>query len=223
MEQQVKTTSRAKKPRREWMIAAALVVLSFVPSIAGIARLTSLGNQAAINPDNARFLTSPVPITLHVVASLVFGLIGAFQFLPSFRQRNIQWHRTAGKWLMGAGLISALTGLWMTVFYTIPQPLQGSLLYIVRLLVGVGMALSIYLAWTTIRAKNVSAHKAWMMRAYALGQGAGTQVVIFLPYIALLGQPDQLTRDILMSLAWVMNLVYAEWLLRPHFPKSVAV
>lgn len=52
-----------------------------------------------------------------------------------------------------------------------------------------------------------------MMRAYALGQGAGTQVILFLPWTLLLGRPEALTRDLLMSLAWVINLALAEWLI----------
>ncbi len=116
---------------------------------------------------------------------------------------------------MVAGLASAISGLWMTVFYTIPQPLQGSILYFVRLLVGFGMVLCIVFAWKTIIHKKIAAHQAWITRAYALGQGAGTQVVVTLPYIGLFGQPNQLARDLLMTAAWVINLLIVEWSLLP--------
>ena len=114
----------------------------------------------------------------------------------------------------GAGLITAISGLWMTLFYPLPEALQGPLLYVVRLLVAAGIAISIVLAWNTVRRKNIPAHRAWMMRAYALGQGAGTQALILLPYMLLVGQPNQITRDVLMTAAWVINLVFVEWLLR---------
>jgi hypothetical protein len=49
-----------------------------------------------------------------------------------------------------------------------------------------------------------------MIRAYAIGQGAGTQVIISIPWLLLAGEPTGLTRDLLMTLAWVINIVVAE-------------
>ena len=203
-----------KTRRADWPIPTALIVLSLIPALGGAVRLTDLANRGAITTDNARFMAAPPPVIMHIIAALAFSMIGAFQFAPRFRQRHPNWHRAAGRWLMVAGLITGLSGIWMTVFYSIPQALQGPLLYVVRLLVGAGMAISIVLAWNTIRRKNISAHRAWMMRAYALGQGAGTQALIFVPYSLLVGQPNPITRDVLMTAAWVINVVFVEWMLR---------
>jgi uncharacterized membrane protein len=211
-----------KTQRADWPITTALTVLTLIPALGGVVRLNDLANRAAITPDNARFVDVPLPIIIHIIASLAFCMIGAFQFAPNFRKRHPNWHRAAGRWLMVAGLASALTGIWMTVFYSIPQALQGPLLYVVRLLVGAGMAVSIVLAWNTVRRKNISAHKAWMMRAYALGQGAGTQAVILAPYAVLIGQPNQITRDVLMTAAWVINLLFVEWLLRRRSSPAIS-
>lgn len=206
--------SQPNTGRADWPIPTALIALSIVPLIGGIVRLTSLGSQAAVTPENARFSADPLPVVIHILASFVFCIIGAFQFAPGFRQRRPEWHRIAGRWLMVAGLVAAFSGVWMTVSYTIPQPLQGSILYIARLLFGTAMMVSIVLAWTTVRRKNIAGHRAWIMRAYTLGQAAGTQVIIVLPYTVLLGQPNQLTRDLLMSAAWIVNLAVVEWITR---------
>ena len=218
MERQSASTvlpTRPLQPRRaDWPILTALIMLSLIPLLGGIVRLRGLTGGATVTPDNARFVSAPLPVILHILAASLFCLLGAFQFAPGFRRRRPAWHRLAGRWLIVAGLLTALSGVWMTVFYAIPQPLQGSLLYIVRLLVGAGMVLSLTLAWTTVRRKQIGAHRAWMMRAYALGQGAGTQALIFVPYTLALGKPDQLTRDLLMSAAWVINLAVVELLLR---------
>jgi uncharacterized membrane protein len=211
-----------KTQRADWPIPTALIVLSLIPALGGAVRLTDLANRTAITPDNARFMAVPLPVILHIFAALAFSMIGAFQFAPRFRQRHPNWHRAAGRWLMVAGLITAFSGLWMTLFYSIPQALQGPLLYIVRLLVGAGMAISIVLAWNTVRQKNIPAHRAWMMRAYALGQGAGTQALIFVPYTLLIGQPNQITRDVLMIAAWVINLAFVEGLLRRGSAQKIA-
>ena len=51
----------------------------------------------------------------------------------------------------------------------------GVLLWTIRLLVGSTMAAAIVLGFTAIRRRDIAAHRAWMIRAYALGLGAGTQ------------------------------------------------
>lgn len=53
-----------------------------------------------------------------------------------------------------------------------------------------------------------------MIRAYALGQGAGTQLLILGPWTLLGGEPSGVTRDLLMSVGWAINVVVAEWIIR---------
>lgn len=202
-----------KTPSPALPVTIGLLVLTAIPALAGIARLVSLAGEGPVTPENARFFAAPLPVILHIVSSLVYCLVGAFQFAP-VRRYNIAWHRLAGRVLAVAGMISALSGLWMTQLYPLPAQLQGTLLYIVRLLVGLGMLASIILAWMRILKKDVASHRAWMIRGYALGQGAGTQVVVILPVALLFGDPSGLPRDILMTLAWVINLLVAEWMIR---------
>ena len=51
------------------------------------------------------------------------------------------------------------------------------------------LALSLALGVTTVLKGDIAAHKAWMLRAYAIGMGAGTQVFTHLPWFVLVGQP----------------------------------
>ena len=156
----------------------------------------------------------PIPVIFHLVAAIPYCLIGAYQFLPSFRRKYPQWHRKAGRLLVLAGLVAALSGLWMTHFYAFPEALQGKLLYVVRLFVGYGMIAFLWLGLSAILRKNILQHKAWMLRAYALGQGAGTQVLVVIPWLLTVGEPSGITRDLLMTLAWVINLLVAEAVIR---------
>ena len=52
-----------------------------------------------------------------------------------------------------------------------------------------------------------------MVRAYALGQGAGTQALITIPWLLTVGEPGGMTRDILMTAGRVTNIVVAEWII----------
>jgi hypothetical protein len=63
-----------------------------------------------------------------------------------------------------------------------------------------------------------------MMRAYAIGLGAGTQVLTHLPWFILFGKPGESSRAVLMAAGWVINLAVAEWVIRrrPARVRSVA-
>jgi hypothetical protein len=75
------------------------------------------------------------------------------------------------------------------------------------------MAASIILGVTAIRRGDVLRHRAWMTRAYALALGAATQVFTLGIGPALFG-PGQLTRDLSLGAAWMINLTVAEYLIR---------
>ena len=198
--------------KSELRLTAGLIALCFVPILAGTFRLIQLGSGAEITPANVRFFASPLPVVLHIVSSVIYGVLGAFQFAPGFRRQNPLWHRAAGRVLVTCGLISALTGLWMTQFYPHSNN-DGTILYVTRLLVGVAMILCIFLGFAAIRRRNITHHRPWMMRAYALGLGAGTQVFTHLPYFLFPDIQGELTRALCMGAGWAINLAVVEWIL----------
>lgn len=198
---------------KPWRAPIALVALSLVPLVGGVVRLASL--TAAVTEENRRFAEAPLPVVLHVFASVAFSVLGAFQFSAELRRRAPRWHRLAGRVLAVAGLVAGSTGVWMTLAYDIPAPMQGPLLLATRLVVGAAMSAFVVLALRAIVRRDVPAHEAWMIRAYALGQGAGTQVLLLGVPAALLGEAILgLERDGLMLASWILNAVVAEWLIR---------
>ncbi len=207
--------------KRDNLIIAGLIALSLVPAIAGVVRLSELASNGAVTPENARFFTTPLPVVIHIIGSLLFCIVGAFQFAPGFRRRHRAWHRNVGRILIVCGIASGLSGLWMAQFYTFPTPLQGELLYLIRLAVGAAMVGSIVLSLIAIRRRDIASHRAWIMRGYALGQGAGTQVLTFLPWAVLQGEPNELSRALLMAAGWGINLIIAEWIIRRPSRMSV--
>jgi hypothetical protein len=76
------------------------------------------------------------------------------------------------------------------------------------------MVVSIVLGSAAIRRGDVMGHRAWMTRGYALGLGAGTQVLTLLAGELILGPPGELSRALLMGVAWLINLAVAEWAIR---------
>mgnify|MGYP003526167529 FL=1 len=144
--------------KSNWLVPFALILLSIVPMLAGAVRLFQICNAAPVTSENLRFMTAPLPVVMHIISSVIYSIMGAFQFSDSFRQNHPIWHRTSGKWLIPLGLISALSGIWMTLFYVRPQ-IDGALivanfddqnLFVIRLVVGVAMCCFIFLGLATI-------------------------------------------------------------------------
>ena len=79
-----------------------------------------------------------------------------------------------------------------------------------RLAVGLGMIASILLALLAVRRRDFAVHGAWMIRAYALGMGAGTQVFTQLPWMLLVGPLDPASKAALMAAGWLINIAVAE-------------
>jgi len=206
--------------KSEWMILVGLFVLSFIPVSAGIFRLVELGGGAAMLPENLRVTAAPTPVVLHIISVALYCYLGAFQFLPSIRRHSPKWHHYNGRLMVVTGIISALSGLWMTHFYSFPFELQGDLLYSVRILLGAAMVVFIVLGLAAILRRDIVRHSSWMIRAYAIGQGASTQGLVIMFYIVIFGEePSGLTRDVLMTFAWVINISVAERIIRKVFRK----
>lgn len=199
---------------RDWSAPLALVALSLVPIVAGSVRLAGLATGSIGTTDDARFAACPFPFALHIVSASPYCLLGAFQFSAGIRRRWPAWHRRAGRVHAVLGIVAALSGMWMAARYDIPASLQGALLFGVRMAVGAAMAASIAVAVVAIVRRDVPGHEAWMVRAYALGQGAGTQVLVLGPGMLLFGEVLGPTRDLLMTVAWGINVVFAEYVIR---------
>lgn len=197
----------------EWRVPAAFILLCAIPLAAGAVRIVTLAVGAEVTPENARFVGAPMPVVLHIVSAAMFIVLGAFQFVPSIRRQKPGWHRRVGRLLVGSGLVASLSALWMTLFYELPAQ-DGVLLYGFRLLFGSLMAISIVLAFVAIRRRKIARHRAWMMRGYALGLGAGTQVLTLLLGEIFLGPPTVLARALLMGAGWAINLAVAEWIIQ---------
>ena len=218
MTQYAAPEARPASPRRPgvrggsgWRVPVALVALSIFPVFAGSLRLLEVAGGPHLLPNNPRIDASPAPLVLHVLGAALYALLGAFQFSVRLRRRSPRWHRSSGRLLVGAGLVVAGSGLWMTLFYS-GAP-GGDLLWAVRLTVGSAMAASIVLGFTAIRRRDIATHRAWMIRAYALAVGAGTQVFTQGIGEAVFGTSD-LSTGLSVGSGWVVNAAVAEWVIR---------
>jgi len=111
-----------------------------------------------------------------------------------------------------AGLLVVASALWLTLLYD-AQPGTGRILFFFRLAVAPAMAVCLVLGFTAIRRRDIASHRAWMIRAYALGLGAGTQIFTEGFGQAIFGD-HVVAGDLEKGVAWIINLAIAEWVIR---------
>lgn len=205
-------TAGGARTRPSWPVPVALLALSFIPLTAGTLRLIQLAGGPAVIPADDRFTGFPVALVVHIVGAAVFALGGILQLMPRFRRKHLTWHRRTGRVLAVAGLMVAGSALWLTLVYS-PKPGTGDVLYAFRLTFAAAMVGAIVLGVRAARAHQIPIHRAWMIRAYAIGLAAGTQVFTEPLGGALFGTGD-VRDDLAKGAAWALNLAIAEWAIR---------
>jgi peptidoglycan biosynthesis protein MviN/MurJ (putative lipid II flippase) len=202
--------TRTRTRSSVWLVAG-LVFFSALPLTFGVLRLLQLAGLSQVMPPAS---ASAIPLVSHIVGALAYTLLGAVQFSPAIRRRWPAWHRIAGRLaLVGAALVVG-SALWLTAAYATPT-IGGLVLAAFRLAVASAMAASIALGLGAILRREIARHREWMIRAYALGLGAATQMLVFMVAEMLSGgAPNELNRALLMGLAWGINLMVAEWNIR---------
>ncbi|WP_301112141.1 DUF2306 domain-containing protein [Microbacterium sp.] len=213
MSPQMKVTRPAagqKQPRRRpksgWPAITGLLLLGAIPVLGGVFRLT----EVSAEPAGALLLPSAVALVAHIVAMTVFCVLGAFQFSPALRQHR-GWHRTAGRVLIPAGFLAALSAVWLAVFFGgHPEELA---LAMIRLVFAVAMTAFLVRGVIAIRRRDFTAHGAWMTRAYAIAVSGGTQALVFALWTIPLGEVDAFGEAWLVAAAFVINSAVAELLI----------
>lgn len=214
MSQQMKAIRSNAEPKEErhrpksgWLAITGLLLLSALPVFGGVLRL----RDVSADPEGTLLLASPVPIVAHIVAMSVYCLLGAFQFSPALRTRR-GWHRTAGRALIPAGFIAALSAVWLAVFFGGP-PAELAIA-MTRLVFAVAMTLFLVLGVIAITRRDFAAHGAWMTRAYAIAVSGGTQALVFALWTLPFGEVDAFGEAWLVAAGFVINSVVAELLIR---------
>jgi uncharacterized membrane protein len=142
----------------------------------------------------------------HVFAAAVALSLGAFQFSTRLRTGRPQLHRWMGRIYLGVGvLIGGVAGLIMSThaFGGTPARLGFGTLAVVWLFTGAR-------AYLAIRGGDIATHRRWMVRNFSLTFAAVT-LRLYLPISGVAGVPFEVAYPIIAWIAWVPNLIVAEW------------
>lgn len=202
-----------KKIATNWRVPLLLLLLGSLNILFGALQLDTIqqGPSAASTEfASTTYFESPIPIVLHIVAGIVFNLLGPLQFAPVSWQKWPRWHRWSGRLLLVAGLLVGLTGLWMNHFF---PAYGGWLKYSGVALSSLGLIGSLGIALQAIRRRDISRHRAGMMRAIALALGPATQRLFILPIFFIYGSVNDLLIGLVVWGGFVVNLAVVEWTL----------
>jgi uncharacterized membrane protein len=168
--------------------------------------------------DSAHLAVAPMSLFVHALAGVAFGITGPVQFVRALRHRFGALHRMLGRIFVLSGLAIGLSGLSILVHVTSQRT---PMVDIARGVFGLALLIALALAMVAIRNRDVLRHRAWVIRAYAVGMGLGAVALVFIPIYIVTGQPPiGLTSDILFVVSWVLTIAFAEVVIRyacrPH-------
>lgn len=145
----------------------------------------------------------------HIYLGGIALLIGWSQFVKRFRLKKISLHRTIGKIYILSVLLSGIAGLYIS-FYALGGIVAQ---------VGFGTMASVWLfttfmAYTSIKNKEIEKHERWMIRSYALTFAAVT-LRLWMPILPAIFQLEFVeSYRIIAWLCWVPNLIIAQFIIR---------
>ncbi|WP_369133851.1 DUF2306 domain-containing protein [Modestobacter sp. I12A-02662] len=202
-----------------WIALSALAIAVLAPLPYALTSLTDLAAQDQQLATNYAGRSSAVQLAfyLHITCGGIALLLSPLQFATRLRIRAVAAHRAVGRVVLGAIAVAGLAGLVLAP-HNVAGPV-GTAGFGLLALLWLGFSATAFLAIQ--RRRDVTAHRRWMVRAFALTYAA---VTLRLWLGVLMGAQSGVwgvdgdtafERAYLLVpfLCWVPNLIVAEWYL----------
>ncbi len=170
-------------------------------------RALPLGLATAFPDMHAHIELRRVAFLAHIIASPIALALGVFQFFPGFRARMRGWHRWAGRAYGLAVMIGGGGGFAMALGASGGGVATAGF----ALLDVIWIAVTARAVWLAVH-RRFAAHRAWMIRSFALTFAAVT-LRLYLPLFLVAGVSYPAASVWLAWVCWLPNLALAElWL-----------
>ena len=152
-----------------------LVLILIVLVFAGMRVAVDGPNVAAgiVPPEGAyerRFALHPLLTYAHILPGVIY-LVGApFQLWRGFRERHFSAHRRMGRIVLPAGILAGIFAIIFGILFSFGGLLEAS----ATVVFGGYFVSALVIAFLAIRGGDVTRHRRWMIRAFAIGVGVGT-------------------------------------------------
>jgi uncharacterized membrane protein len=216
---------------------SALIFLAVVGVAVAIRRIVYLGpilargySPPAVIPGSrgAQFVAldevfarHPVLTMIHIVPGLLFMILGPFQFSQSIRARHLEWHRWNGRIFLACGFTLGVSALIMS--FTM-QSIGGVNQAAATILFGAFFLFALSKAFWHIRRREVTLHRQWMIRAFAIGLAVATirpMVGIFFATSRFSGLTPREFFGTAFWIGFVLHLIAAEAYIHFTLPQTV--
>jgi uncharacterized membrane protein len=167
------------------------------------------------------FARHPILTMIHIVPGLLFMILGPFQFSESIRARHVHWHRWNGRMFMTIGFIIGISALLMS--FTM-QSIGGVNQAAATILFALFFLFALSKAFWHIRRRQVTLHRQWMIRAFAIGLAVATIrpiVGIFFATSRFSGLTPVQFFGTAFWIGFVLHLIAAEVWIHATLPQTI--
>ncbi|BBH24570.1 hypothetical protein Back11_59150 [Paenibacillus baekrokdamisoli] len=152
----------------------------------------------------------------HIVTAMLALIIGPFQIFLKQSKARVRQHRLLGYVYIISITVSGIVSLYLSLFAT-----GGWIAGLGFFGLDVLWVATTWIALRKIMVKDIQAHKAWMLRSYALTFAAVTLRIWLAPLALLFGDFEAGYR-VVAWLCWVPNLLIIEIVIRARASKKKA-
>ena len=226
--------SERRNGRAVWVVVILLAAIGVAVAVRRAAQLLPIllnGYAApapATNPVAAQyaaldglFARYPALTLVHILPGMLFMVLGPIQLSARIRRRNRQLHRVLGRVYMACALVIGVTALVMSV----GMPAIGGVVQAAATTVfAIYFLFALGRAFWHIRRREIAAHRAWMIRAFAIGLAVATIrpiIGLFFATSGLSGLGPGQFFGIAFWIGFLLHLLVAEFWLRRSAPQAL--
>jgi uncharacterized membrane protein len=197
-------------------VLIAIVLTFYALRIATDAPFLLTGTDPEPEDFEARYVAHPWLAYVHMTPGILYLLGAPLQLSERFRTKHYTAHRRLGRVLVPAGLLSVTLAL----VFGLRFPWGGRPEAAATAVFGSWFLICLVLAVRAIRRDQVSIHRCWMIRAFAVGLGVGT-IRIWIGLFLVTGLLD--FHGSFAAAFWVglsLHVIAAEWWIRTRPDKT---
>lgn len=197
-----------------WLLVLVVFVFLVIRVLNDVSHLAA-GTIPEEGSFDRRYVLNPWIAYLHILPGVVYLFGAPLQLSIRIRRRNIRFHRTLGRLLIPAGLMTGVFAIVVGIVMPFGMLAEAS----ATVLFGLYFIVALALAYRAIRSRDVTVHRRWMIRAFAIGAGVGLiRIVVGLATAFGFGIEESFGAAFWIAFA-VMALLAEAWLrLRPLPP-----
>lgn len=210
---------RVARPGLAWPaigLLVAIVLVFFVIRLVVDGPHVLGGTTPAESDFEYRYVANALLAYAHIVPGVVYLVLAPLQLWRGFRNRHLGWHRRIGRVAIAAGLLSGIFAIAFGGMHAWGGIIEAA----AAVLFGAWFIVCLVTAYRSIRRRDVTRHRRWMIRAFAVGVAVGTiriWIGLFSAF-GVLGFRDSFAAGFWISL--VMHAALAELWLRARPTQS---